>query len=128
VTISQSELQRARSFLADQRKLFCIRDGCKGLFDVVAGPDDRIHLTCPVCAFSSAEHKSTAEGFTVGARVRCVGYPIIGAGTVVDVFPRIGKLQVSFDRGIPPRNDFMEFIADDGSIGVSSTFMELLYP
>jgi hypothetical protein len=68
------------------------------------------------------------EPFTVGDRVRCVGYPIVGAGTVVQAFPLIGKLQVKFDLLHPPRADFVEYIGDDGSIGLSAMYMERLFP
>ena len=49
---------------------------------------------CPVCGFFSAEHKIPKEPFVNGARVRCVGYPIVGAGTVVGTEASGGELIV----------------------------------
>jgi hypothetical protein len=128
VKISRRELWKYRRTLVELNKQFCVRDGCEGHFDVVAGSDDRMHLICPVCGFSSAEQGRPQRDFAVGDRVRCVGYPIVGAGTVVEAYPLIGKILVKFDRMFPPRDDFAEFIGDEGTIGVSAMYMERLYP
>lgn len=85
-----------------------------------------IHLVSPVCRFSSADHKMPNEPFIVGARVRRVGYPISGAGAVVGIHD--GIVRIKFDEGEPPRPDFAVLYGNDGSVGVNSIYLELLFP
>jgi hypothetical protein len=85
---------------------------------------------CPVCGFFSAEHQIPKEPFVNGARVRCVGYPIVGAGTVVGTEASGGELivQIAFGHGEPPRPDFAVMYGNDGSVGVMSRYLEPLFP
>jgi hypothetical protein len=120
-----------RRLLKSRHKQFCLRDGCTGVFDVVADDDGGIHIVCPKCGFSSAGRATASDSFGVGNRVRCVGYPVVGAGTVTAVHPYPNGdtiVHIKFDRGKPPRPDFEVAEGSDGSVGVLSIYLEPLYP
>jgi hypothetical protein len=119
-----------RRLLKSQHKQFCLRDGCTGVFDVVGGDDGQIHVECPKCGFTSAGLGKNADPFAVGNRVRCVGYPVVGAGTVAAVYPHsegVLCVHIMFDEGEPPRPDYMVTLGSDGSVGVLSIYLEPLY-
>ena len=55
------------------------------------------------------------------------GYPVVGAGTVPAVSPYadgVTCVHIMFDKGGPPRPDFMETLGSDGSVGVLSDYLE----
>jgi hypothetical protein len=129
--VRRRDLKEMRRLLRTQHKQFCVRDGCTGIFDVVGGDDGAIHIECPKCGFTSAGRSKSPNPFEVGCRVRCVGYPLVGAGTIaaVDSAPSGDMIvYIKFDEGKAPRPDYEIAFGGDGSVGVLSAYLEPLYP
>jgi hypothetical protein len=61
---------------------------------------------CPKCGFLSAGRAASNDPFGVGNRVRCVGYPVVGAGTDTAVHPHSKGdmcVHIMLHKGTPPR-------------------------
>jgi hypothetical protein len=131
VTVTRRELRNARRELLAQQKLYCLRDGCSGQFDLVAGDDNLILLVCPVCDLSSANDTLPANPFVAGARVRLAGHPIVGAGTVTSTMTHHGDeliVHVLFDEHNTPRKILGIQFGHDKPVAVSSRDLEALFP
>jgi hypothetical protein len=131
VTVTRRELRHVRRDLLAQQKLYCLRDGCSGQFDLIAGSDDRILLVCPVCDLSSANDMWPSDPFRVGSRVRLSGHPIVGAGSVTATSTyRDDELivHILFDDPDTPRNLLGVKYGRDKPVGVSSRDLEVLFP
>ena len=72
----------------------------------------------PKCGFSSAGRAASTDPFGVGNRVRCVGHPVAGAGTITGVYPHSygdRGVHITFDKARSPRLLTLRFAEKRGT-------------